>query len=55
MIAQLTGTIASVRETYAVVDVQGVGYAVHAGAHATVPAIAELRRLRQARLGLTRD
>lgn len=33
MIAQLTGTIASVGESYAVVDVQGVGYAVQAGAH----------------------
>jgi Holliday junction DNA helicase RuvA len=33
MIAQLTGTVASVGESYAVVDVQGVGYAVHAGAH----------------------
>jgi holliday junction DNA helicase RuvA len=33
MIAQLTGTIASVGDSYAVVDVQGVGYAVHAGAH----------------------
>jgi dipeptidase E len=29
--------------------------AAHSGAHATAPAIAELRRLRQARLGLTRD
>ncbi|MEU6857392.1 Holliday junction branch migration protein RuvA [Glycomyces sp. NPDC046736] len=33
MIAQLTGTIAAVGESYAVVDVNGVGYAVHAGAH----------------------
>jgi Holliday junction DNA helicase RuvA len=33
MIAQLTGTVASVGDQYAVVDVQGVGYAVHAGAH----------------------
>ena len=33
MIAQLTGTIASVGESYAVVDVNGVGYAVQAGAH----------------------
>ncbi|PRY57444.1 Holliday junction branch migration protein RuvA [Glycomyces artemisiae] len=33
MIAQLTGTIAAVGEAYAVVDVGGVGYAVHAGAH----------------------
>lgn len=32
MIAQLTGTVASVGESYAVVDVQGVGYAVQAGA-----------------------
>ncbi|MCD0443292.1 Holliday junction branch migration protein RuvA [Glycomyces sp. A-F 0318] len=33
MIAQLTGTVAAVGEAYAVVDVNGVGYAVHAGAH----------------------
>jgi Holliday junction DNA helicase RuvA len=33
MIAQLTGTVAAVGESYAVVDVSGVGYAVHAGAH----------------------
>lgn len=33
MIARLTGTVAAVGETYAVVDVGGVGYAVHAGAH----------------------
>ncbi|SDE23805.1 Holliday junction branch migration protein RuvA [Glycomyces harbinensis] len=33
MIAQLTGTVAAVGESYAVVDVGGVGYAVHAGAH----------------------
>jgi Holliday junction DNA helicase RuvA len=33
MIAQLTGTVAAVGESYAVVDVNGVGYAVHAGAH----------------------
>ncbi|WP_030160106.1 Holliday junction branch migration protein RuvA [Glycomyces sp. NRRL B-16210] len=33
MIAQLTGTVAAVGEAYAVVDVGGVGYAVHAGAH----------------------
>jgi Holliday junction DNA helicase RuvA len=33
MIAQLTGTVAAVGESYAVVDVRGVGYAVHAGAH----------------------
>ena len=33
MIAQLTGTVASVGESYAVIDVGGVGYAVHAGAH----------------------
>ncbi|WP_100445389.1 Holliday junction branch migration protein RuvA [Glycomyces xiaoerkulensis] len=32
MIAQLTGTVAAVGESYAVVDVAGVGYAVHAGA-----------------------
>lgn len=33
MIAQLTGTVASAGESYAVIDVGGVGYAVHAGAH----------------------
>ncbi|GAB3229216.1 Holliday junction branch migration protein RuvA [Glycomyces halotolerans] len=33
MIAQLTGTVAAVGEAYAVVDVGGVGYAVHAGPH----------------------
>jgi len=33
MIAQLTGTVAAAGESYAVVDVGGVGYAVHAGAH----------------------
>ncbi|GAB3650784.1 Holliday junction branch migration protein RuvA [Glycomyces tarimensis] len=33
MIAQLTGSVASVGESYAVIDVGGVGYAVHAGAH----------------------
>jgi Holliday junction DNA helicase RuvA len=33
MIARLTGTVATVGESYAVVDVGGVGYAVHAGAH----------------------
>lgn len=33
MIAQLTGTVASVGETYAVIDVGGVGYAVHSGPH----------------------
>ncbi|WP_026931837.1 Holliday junction branch migration protein RuvA [Glycomyces tenuis] len=33
MIAQLTGSVAAVGESYAVVDVGGVGYAVHAGAH----------------------
>ncbi len=32
MIAQLTGSVAAVGETYAVIDVGGVGYAVHAGA-----------------------
>lgn len=33
MIAQLTGSVAAVGESYAVIDVNGVGYAVHAGAH----------------------
>lgn len=33
MIAQLTGTIAAVGEAYAVIDVGGVGYAVHSGPH----------------------
>lgn len=32
MIAQLTGSVAAVGESYAVIDVGGVGYAVHAGA-----------------------
>lgn len=33
MIASLTGSVAAVGESYAVIDVGGVGYAVHAGAH----------------------
>lgn len=33
MIAQLTGTVAAAGESYAVIDVGGVGYAVHAGPH----------------------
>lgn len=33
MIARLTGTVAAVGDSYAVVDVGGVGYAVHAGPH----------------------